>query len=257
MIIYEPTGKAREYSPLAANIFKGCDHGCTYCYVPSCLKRSGANLNPELRKGFLNNLERELKKAVPTKQILLCFLCDPYPIHDVAPAITRQALEIFLKYGCKVVILSKGGRRVLRDLDVIKRFPAGTIKYGVTLTFMDDALRRQYEPAAASVSERLDVLGILKDAGITTFASIEPVMDPVESLRVIEASLPVVDQYKVGKLNHNKELEAKIDWAKFLMDALALIRPMNKGLYIKEDLRKEASVVSLRKSEMGMDFLCL
>lgn len=32
--IYEPSGKAREYSPLALNLYKGCDHGCNYCYVP-------------------------------------------------------------------------------------------------------------------------------------------------------------------------------------------------------------------------------
>ena len=34
-IIYEPKGKALEYAPLACNLYKGCPHGCRYCYGPT------------------------------------------------------------------------------------------------------------------------------------------------------------------------------------------------------------------------------
>lgn len=40
--IYEPQGAAREYSPLALNYVRGCDHGCVYCYVPKMMKRFDA-----------------------------------------------------------------------------------------------------------------------------------------------------------------------------------------------------------------------
>ena len=30
--IYGPSGRAREYSSLALNLYGNCDHGCTYCY---------------------------------------------------------------------------------------------------------------------------------------------------------------------------------------------------------------------------------
>jgi len=39
-IIYEPSGKALEYSPLAANLYAGCGHRCVYCYAPLALKRT-------------------------------------------------------------------------------------------------------------------------------------------------------------------------------------------------------------------------
>ena len=39
--IYEPQGRAREYSPLALNHYQGCDHACTYCYARSINRRWG------------------------------------------------------------------------------------------------------------------------------------------------------------------------------------------------------------------------
>ena len=37
-VIYEPKGKAGEYSKLAANIYNGCGHGCEYCFAPAFLR---------------------------------------------------------------------------------------------------------------------------------------------------------------------------------------------------------------------------
>jgi len=36
-VIYEPKGMALEYAPLACNLYRGCQHGCRYCYAPNCL----------------------------------------------------------------------------------------------------------------------------------------------------------------------------------------------------------------------------
>src|SRR6185295_11127456 len=37
--IYAPRGQAGEYSALAANPYRGCGHGCAYCYVPNVTKQ--------------------------------------------------------------------------------------------------------------------------------------------------------------------------------------------------------------------------
>ena len=42
--IYIPSGKAREYSPYACNLYLGCSHACEYCYTPDALRRGLAEL---------------------------------------------------------------------------------------------------------------------------------------------------------------------------------------------------------------------
>ena len=38
--IYTPKGPALEYAPLACNLYRGCAHGCLYCYARASSKRS-------------------------------------------------------------------------------------------------------------------------------------------------------------------------------------------------------------------------
>jgi hypothetical protein len=49
-----------------------------------------------------------------------------------------------------------------------------------------------------------------------------------------------VDLWKVGKMNHNRELENKIDWAEFLQETEKMLAGEN--VYIKKDLEKYRQV---------------
>jgi hypothetical protein len=46
---------------------------------------------------------------------------------------------------------------------------------GVSLPTIDDAIRRHYEPRGASVEERLAALDALREAGVRTFAIVQPI----------------------------------------------------------------------------------
>lgn len=253
-LIYEPKGKAREYSPYALNIYLSCTHRCKYCYAPRCRRQTEEEYfkKPHPRRGIAENLRKELRRGnVPKEQVLLSFIGDVYcETHDDNQA-TRECLEILLEHHVPVAILTKGGNRCLRDLDIFKKF-GEHIQIGTTLTFHDKKDSAEWESGAALPEERLDVLRILHDEGIKTFASFEPVIKPEQSLALMEAGLDCIDTYKVGKLNNYKGLDKAINWTKFLVNTLEILRG-KKNLYIKQDLRKAAPGVFLLEDEIVPD----
>jgi S-adenosylmethionine synthetase len=64
----------------------------------------------------------------------------------------------------------------------------------------------------------------------------EPVIDPAQTLALIEATHEFVDHYGVGKMNHNPEIEKNIDWPKFRADVEAMLKRYGKEYMIKAAL---------------------
>ena len=111
-IIYEPRGKAKEYSDLAVNLYTGCSHACRYCYCPAILRKTidAWEFDPQPRKGILRDLECDAKKLRgDRREILLSFMSDPYH-SDEAARLTREALLVLEQYDLRVQVLTKGGR---------------------------------------------------------------------------------------------------------------------------------------------------
>ncbi len=252
--IYEPKGKAREYSPLALNTYSGgCDHGCKYCYCSGIMRGAWGN-KAKPRDMSLSMLQREAKAA--RRQILLSFIADPYCAVEQEHRKTRLALQVLADARCSVAILTKGGNRCLDDLDTFKAWPDSRVKVGATLTFNSHDLSREWEPGAALPSDRVDALRRLHESGVKTWASIEPVIVPSESLAIIKASLPYCDAYKVGRWNHD-ERSNTIDWTAFGKAAVDMIRAAGKRLYVKHDLRPHFPAGYLTDQESDMNSLSL
>ena len=256
-VIYQPSGKAREYSPLACNLYLSCTHMCRYCYAPHVLQRSAASYfcKPSPRRNILKNIESEIKESVPTKQIMLSFIGDVYCDTADDNATTAEALKLFCDYGAPVAVLTKGGNRCLKDLDLFGQF-GKRIWVGATLTFLDEEKSRYWESGAALPQERLKALKTLKQNGIATFASFEPTIEPEESLAILEKTLELdcVDSYKIGKVDSIASISNSADWPYFLEKCLALIRPTGKGVYIKSNLRRAAPGIECTPQEMDADF---
>ena len=254
-IIYEPKGKAREYSPLAANLFTGCTHGCKYCYVPPIRRMTYEQYteNAEPRRNILAELEKEAKKIYGSKkQVQMSFVGDPYDKADESTGITRAALKIFLKNKIPVSILTKGGTRALRDIDQFVKFDNHII-VGASLTFDNDKDSLEWEKGGATPTDRIAMLRELKEANIRTWASFEPVIDPIQSLALMEATLNYVDYYKIGKLNNYRGLDKSIDWADFANKAIEIMTKANKDFYIKHDLREAANLTNLTFRQQNED----
>lgn len=261
--IYEPSGAAREYSPLAMNYIKGCDHGCVYCYVPKMMKRFNAgyvhsNVYIKEEKALLREIESSCKKhAWSEKQVFLSFLTDPYSHFNNETKLTRRVLELLYEYKIPVSILSKGGCNVLQDLDIIKKF-GQNIQVGASLTFTSEEDSLKWEKNAALPKERFSALKELHRHGIRTWASMEPVICPAQSLEIMDVTAGYVDAYKIGKLNHFPKHEEKFDWTAFLNASIKKMRQHKKPFYIKNDLSLFANQETvLSAEERDMDFLAI
>ena len=234
-LIYKPKGKAAEYSELACNLYNGCRHGCTYCYCPGVMRMGLEqwSAKPQPKKDVLGILEHEARKMQgEERQVLLCFMSDPYQ-SDEAAETTRQALLIFERYRfANISVLTKGGMRAAQDF---QRLAMNRWKFGSTIVFDDDKFRQKYEPGAAPIKERYEALELACNMGITAWVSIEPVIDADQALLVIARLKDFGILLKIGKLNHKK---TNVDYYGFAKQAQNLLKGARAKVYWKLDTRK-------------------
>jgi len=177
-------------------------------------------------------------------QVQLSFCGDPYCPGDVETKVTRDIVELFLLHQVPLSILTKGGSRCLRDIDLFKKF-GKNIRVGATLTFIDEERSLEMEPGAALPGDRLDALRELSGAGIETWASFEPVIDPIESLRLMRMVYKFIDSVKIGKINYDWKREHAVDWPRFLSAAKRIFWGSMIKWYVKKDLRDLCPAIHL------------
>jgi DNA repair photolyase len=237
-IIYQPRGRAREYSPYALNYYMGCDHCCFYCFNSKGIfsySKDYFTRDPKPRDGFLSDLKRQLIRGKIDQQVLLSFIGDPYGTANQKYGVTRTVLEMLLEHHVPVAILTKAGKNCLRDLDLFLKF-GPHIKVGASLTLDNPGDSLKHEPGAKLPAERMVALKELHDAGVTTWASMEPVIYPDQALNLIRQTRRYVDHYRVGKINHFPDYEHQ-DWGRFTDQVIALFRTHSIAFYMKESLQ--------------------
>ncbi|MFE8034370.1 radical SAM protein [Thiohalocapsa marina] len=236
-IVYAPRGQAGEYAPLATNPYRGCGHGCAYCYVPKVLRmdRREFDAGATERANFLGLLGRDAAKyrnAGITEQVMLSFTTDPY--HPGDTALTRDVIQSLQAHGLGVCTLTKGGTRALRDLDL---FRPTRDAFACTLTSLDPAFSAKWERGAAAPADRLQALKAFHDAGIYTWVSLEPTLDTAASLALIEETHAYVDLYKIGRANY-LPMTKTTDWEAYTHAILELVNRLGAAHYIKKDLHR-------------------
>ena len=166
-LIHEMYPGEREYT---ANFYRGCSHGCTYCYVPSLIhdERSwGAFVDAKVNSPEVLNRElKGLKKGV----VFLSSATDPYQPVEAKYGITRRCLEVLLRHEFPVVILTRSPL-VLRDIDLLKRFD--WVRVGFSISSVPE---RFYEPGVSPLERRIESLSRLNGAGIKTWVSMAPLI---------------------------------------------------------------------------------
>ncbi|MGE1152002.1 PA0069 family radical SAM protein [Pseudomonas sp. MAFF 730085] len=155
------------------NPYRGCEHGCIYCYArPSHAywdMSPGLDFETKLiaKTNAAEVLEQQLSKpGYVCAPINLGANTDPYQPIEREYTITRQTLEVLLRYRHPVTIITKGSL-ILRDLDLLTELARQRlVGVMISLTSLDDELKRILEPRAAAPKARLRAIRVMREAGI-------------------------------------------------------------------------------------------
>lgn len=164
------------HAEYTANLYKGCTHGCVYCYAPSLTHDErpwGSYVDAKINAPAV--LEREIR-GLEKAEVFLSSASDPYQPVEANYRLTRRCLDILLRNGYPVSILTRSPL-VLRDLDLLKRFEQLTV--GMSITTVP---ARQFEPGVPPLQRRIDTLARLSGAGIRTRVSLAPVIPGIMML---------------------------------------------------------------------------
>jgi len=155
------------------NPYQGCEHGCIYCYARNSHEYWGwsAGLDFESKIIVKENAPALLEKfllhpkweAVP---ISLSGNTDCYQPLERKYEITRNILKVLARYRHPVGIISKNSL-ILRDLDLLKDLATDNlVNVYISITTLNEDLRRVMEPRTASGLKRLKTVEALASAGI-------------------------------------------------------------------------------------------
>lgn len=253
--IYNPAGKAGEYSYWACNFYVGCSNGCSYCYckqgilkgtmgmdkpsLKSCFKNEDHAFDV-FKKEVLNNLDNLQKHG-----LFFSFTTDP--MLPETKDLTIKAAEYCFSLSIPVKILTKC---VDWFWDIAAKWVdfRHLVAIGITITGMDEL-----ESNAVSSEKRIWALTRISDYGFfgyKTFLSIEPVIDLEKALNVIRNTLGYVDLYKIGLLSSSNI----IDISDFYNKANFLIALVDSKVYWKESIAKLISVDHTEPQIVNRDY---
>jgi len=175
----------------AVNPYRGCEHGCVYCYARPSHAYLGYSPGLEFETQIVFKpdvaalLERELRKpGYVARPMVLGSNTDPYQPVDRTLRLTRAVLEVLERFGHPVSIVTKSAG-VLRDLDILRRMAArGLVRVWLSVTTLDAGLARRMEPRAAAPSRRLAAIQALAEAGVSAGVLAAPMIPGLNDMEL-------------------------------------------------------------------------
>ena len=165
------------------NPYRGCEHGCAYCYARPTHETLGMNAGLDFETRILVKHDApELLRAELAKPswrgelIAISGVTDCYQPVERRYRLTRGLLEVLLEARQVCGIVTKNAL-VLRDLDLLAPMAElGVIHVNVSLTTLDAELARRMEPRTSAPAARLRAIEALSQAGVPVRVLIAPVI---------------------------------------------------------------------------------
>jgi DNA repair photolyase len=219
-----PTGGFLHGFAFSLNPYIGCAfgtaNGCPFCYVralPVAHAAEGSWGSWVIAKGNLPELlKHELRKLELTGKlrdttIFMSSATDPYQGYERTMRLTRRALELFVRFRPRRLLLQTRSPLIERDRDLLAQLGPNLIA-SITIETDDETVRRAFTPTSAAIVRRFTTVGRLRAAGIFTQVAIAPMMpnhaERFASLLAESVDRVILDTYFAGDGAHGRRSRA-------------------------------------------------
>ncbi|MBL8760147.1 MAG: PA0069 family radical SAM protein [Phycisphaerae bacterium] len=165
------------------NPYRGCEHGCIYCYARPGHEYLGLScgLDFETRIFAKHDAPQLLRRALrePSwtgRPITMSGVTDPYQPIERRLCITRRCLEVCVEARQAVSVITKN-HLVTRDRDLLSALAKlGAAHAAVSITTLDHTLAASMEPRASAPADRLRAIRELADVGVPVTVMTAPII---------------------------------------------------------------------------------
>lgn len=167
----------------SVNPYRGCEHGCIYCYARPYHEYLGYSIGLDFETKIvvkrnaaeLLAAEFENKSYTPTT---ICFsgVTDPYQPLEKTLQLTRKCLEVCLEYRNPVAIITKSSL-IRRDTDILQEMAKmNLVVVALSITSLKNEIIQSLEPRASSSNTRFETVKVLSSLGIPVGVSAAPII---------------------------------------------------------------------------------
>ncbi len=165
----------------SVNPYVGCPHACKYCYA-SFMKRFTGHTEPW---GTFLDVKHWKPMANPHKydgqRIVIGSVTDGYNPYEEEFCRTRRLLEELKGTNAEIMICTKSDL-VLRDLDLLKKFPKVTVSWSINT--LDEQFRTDMD-RAVSIERRIEAMRKVYESGIRTVCFVSPIFPGITDAKAI------------------------------------------------------------------------
>jgi DNA repair photolyase len=251
------------------NPYRGCTHGCHYCYARRYHVQFEMNADDEfasvilVKKNFVDVLARELARPKwEGDYVAVGTATDCYQPIEGHYKITRRSIEMLLRHRNPMGVVTKGPM-VVRDKDLLAALARlTTCTVYMSVPTVDEHAWELLEPGTAHPLQRLRAVRELVDAGINAGVLMNPIVPGFSSSRAkLERTVKAIADHGARFVGCNVmflEDGTRSHFMKFLEREFPAWVPRYERLYAKkyapEDYRREVvAMVRVLQQRHGLN----
>jgi len=162
------------------NIYRGCQHGCKYCYAiysHQYFENQNFFSDIHVKTNIVDVLEEQLKSPNWKREIInIGGVTDCYQPAEKKYELMPDILKLLIKYKTPAIISTKS-TLPMRDYDLIAELADITyVNIAASVTTLDENLRKGLEPFCAPTEERFKMLKAFNETNACTGLHLMPII---------------------------------------------------------------------------------